>query len=333
MNNRTYEVFLKAQAHCTDILKQTNIIVNDFLRKNGIKEENVCFVAVGSVGRLEALHASDLDFIPLLVDKKALEEFQPFDKDLRNLLSSNLNLKISEGADLTRSASVSELIEKKAIGGEKDNSTWLTKRVLVLTEGRQAGGAFPLKEIRNKILHAYSGSERTRGRHVLSLCNDVARYYRTLGIEYKAKVDILDKDWCTRNIKLRHSRKFWYFSLIISIVALAAKHPEGEKEYIEGLLDAFELPPYIRIFEAIGDKHGLVGELFDRYAWYLEFMSNKDHRKALTKVTHKDRYNPELSNPFPQMKLNSDMLAVEILRIINSLDSYMKQRVFDWFLF
>lgn len=161
----------------------------------------------------------------------------------------------------------------------------------------------------------------------------MARYYRTLGIEYKAKVDILDKDWCTRNIKLRHSRKFWYFSLIISVVSLAARHPEGEREYVNGLLQAFELPPYIRIFKAIGDKHGiLLGDLFERYAWYLEFMSNKEHRKALAKITHTERYNAELSNPFPQMKLNSDMLAVDILRIINSLEAYMQRRIFDWFL-
>lgn len=66
MNHRTYEVFLKAQKHCTDILNKTSIVVNDFLRKKGIREDDVCFVAVGSVGRLEALQASDLDFIPLL---------------------------------------------------------------------------------------------------------------------------------------------------------------------------------------------------------------------------------------------------------------------------
>lgn len=325
---------MKAHKHCTDIIDKTSTVVNDFLRQKKINKDNVCFVAVGSVGRLEALQASDLDFMPILKDKNSLEEYLPHDKAFRSVLRSNLGLKISEGADLTRCASINDLIDKQSIGGDKDNSTWLTKRVLVLTEGKQAGGAFPLKEIHKKILHAYSGSERTRGRHVLSLCNDVARYYRTLGIEYKAKVDVLDKDWCTRNIKLRHSRKFWYFSLIISIVALAAKHPEGEKEYIEGLLDAFQLPPYIRVFKAIYDKHGmLLGELFDRYAWYLEFMANKDHRKALMEVTHKERYNPELSNPFPQMKLNSDMLAVDILRIINSLDSYMQKRIFDWFLF
>ena len=54
----------------------------------------------------------------------------------------------------------------------------------------------------------------------LSLCDDVARSYLTLCIEYKAKVDVYDKDSCTRNIKLRHSRNL-YISLIIPTISIA----------------------------------------------------------------------------------------------------------------
>lgn len=333
MNARTYEVYSKAQRYCIGVLDQASQIIDDYLSQRGVNKDNICFVAVGSVGRFEALQASDLDFIPILKDKDTLKNFLEHDREIRNLLRSGLNLKISKGEDLTKCIDLDSLTSQEAIGGNKDSSTLLTKRILVLTEGRQIAGNLRLQEIRRKILSSYAGAERTRGRHVLSLCNDIARYYRTLCIEYKAKVDLYDKDWCTRNIKLRHSRKFWYFSLIISTISLAATHPEGEQVYFDGLLKAFEVPPYLRIFYALGEKHGvLLGKLLERYAWYLEFMSNSTHREALAKITHAERYNSNLGNPFPQMKLNSDMLANDMFQIINGLEGFMQQRIYEWFL-
>jgi hypothetical protein len=88
-------------------------------------------------------------------------------------------------------------------------------------------GSLEIEAIRRRILEAYA-EERTSGRHVLSFCNDIARYYNTLCIEYKAKIDEEGKDWCTRNMKLRHSRKLWYFSNILSIVNVSEAHPLGE---------------------------------------------------------------------------------------------------------
>jgi hypothetical protein len=132
------------------------------------------------------------------------------------------------------------LTAAESIGGDKDASSALTKRILILTEGKQAGGNLPLDEVRRAVMGAYAGADRSRGRHVLSLCNDIARYYRTLCIEYKAKVDDPDKDWCTRNVKLRHSRKFWYFSCLMTFVAVADSNPQGDDQYINGLLDYFK---------------------------------------------------------------------------------------------
>src|SRR5208283_74472 len=127
-----------------------------------------------------------LDIIPVLKSNETSARFATHDKDIRALLHDNLEIKVSKGDDLTRFAEIGEFTDPDTIGGDKDDSTRLTKRILVLTEGRQAGGNYSLQEIRRQILCAYAGAERTRGRHVLSFCNDVARYYRTLCIEYKA---------------------------------------------------------------------------------------------------------------------------------------------------
>lgn len=110
---------------------------------------------------------------------------------------------------------------------------------------------------------------------MLSLCNDIGRYYRTLCIEYKAKIDVEDKDWCTRNLKLRHSRKLWYFSSMMSIVALADTYPDGQETYTLELLRACELSPMLRLVNSISDEHRrLARQILDRFAWFLEFMSD-----------------------------------------------------------
>ena len=163
---------------------------------------------------MEALEASDFDFVPVTWDDATLKAYVSHDRPLRDELRKGLGVKVSAGQDLTSPVSITSLVEPDCIGGTKDNSGALTKRILILTESRQVAGGFDLGEIRRALLDAYASEDRTSGRHVLSLCNDIARYYKTLCIEYKAKIDDEEKDWCTRNMKLRHSRKFWYFANI-----------------------------------------------------------------------------------------------------------------------
>jgi len=185
----------------------------DFLIKKEINQDEICFVAIGSVGRYEALKASDLDILPIIKKKETLIEYKKYDNDLRNELGERLQIKISKGKDLTQCTLIDDIIDPSTIGDENDSSSALTKRVLTLTESTQICGGYDLNEVRNEILQIFARYERTSGKHVLSFCNDIARYYRTLFIEYKAKIDNRAKDWCTRNMKLQHSRKFWYFVL------------------------------------------------------------------------------------------------------------------------
>jgi hypothetical protein len=308
-------------------------VVRPFLKQRKIAPEDLCCVAVGSVGRFEALQASDIDLIPVTRTTDALAHFRPHDKDLRKAIADKLQIKVSQGEDLTRCVSLDELTDPETIGGGKDDSSALTKRILILTEGKQAGGKLSLTEVRRAVLQAYAGQERTRGRHVLSLCNDLARYYRTLCIEYKAKADDPDKDWCTRNMKLRHSRKFWYLSCMLAVIALAESNPQGDEPYIEGLLEAFDQSPVQRLIEAVGEQHrGTVGRLTESFTWFLDFMASQEHRAKLEEIPHKDRYEMRLDNPFHAVKLNSDRLHQEMLLLIDSLPAHQRHRLLSWFL-
>lgn len=182
--------------------------------------------------------------------------------------------------------------------------------------------------MRRQILQAYGSQDRTSGRHSLSLCNDIARYYRTLCIEYKAKADEKDTDWCSRNLKLRHSRKVWYFANIIAIVKLAEDHPRGKEDYNDELLTIFEKPPIVRLGDALRQSQPIeLGRLLEAYSLFLEFMSNNDNRRALAIVPHESRYQLRADNPFPAMKFNSDLLHRHIVQIINCLPETTRQRV------
>jgi hypothetical protein len=290
-------------------------------------------VAVGSVGRREALRASDLDFIPILKDSDALKVYQEFDGQIRERIAQVANLKVSRGEDLTKAITLEHLTKKETIGGDEDSDTCLTKRVLILSESAQCGGGISIGDVRNRVLDAYAESERTSGRHILSLCNDLARYYRTLCINYKARVDIEEKAWAPRNAKLRHSRKFWYFSNALTIAELATSRPSGDVEYKRELLERLAAPPAMRlILAANAGKHtARLATILERYSFFLDFMSEQGNRDALADIEHGERY-ATTHSAYISLKLNSDVLHSEMMALLMEMDGKTRQTVLDWFL-
>ena len=328
------EVYQRADEWSNKIITDAKEIIETFADSKSQRLDDLCFIVVGSVGRNEALDASDMDIVPVARNEKALETYMSYDQEVRQALRKKLDIDVSKGQELTRPDFIDSLVDPESIGGPKDTSQCLTKRILILTEGRQVAGGYPQRDISQGILDAYGNRERSSGRHTLSLCNDIARYYRTLCIEYKTKADVEGADWCSRNLKLRHSRKIWYFANMISIAELAESHPEGEREYNDKLLQRFFKPPIARLCEAVLKTQPVeTVHLLEVYAFFLEFMSVDKNRIALSKIEHGARYDIDLQNPFPMMKFNSDLLHHHMVRIIDGLPNSTRQHVFDWFLF
>lgn len=325
----TIDTFGRSQRTSERLLAQAQSVLSAYCSSHDLSEEDVCFFCVGSVGRQEALDASDVDFIPVVRDNDVVQPFMQQDEQIRMALSSALQVRVSKGQDLTRIVTLPALTDADSIGGDHDDSSQLTKRILLLTEAAQAGGRLPAVTVRKAILNAYAGAVRSRGRHVLSLCNDLARYYRTLCIEYKAKIDVAAKDWATRNMKLRHSRKLWYLSCILATVAAAAHYPEGQENYTDYLLDAFSLPPWRRLLEAVPGCRGAAGRVLDDFAWFVDFMGTNDNRMQLAAVDHSKRNENAL---FKKCKENSDQLHQHMIDLIDSLEPGFRRKVLDWFL-
>jgi hypothetical protein len=326
------DIFERAKTHSDNLVYRVKDMVSAFLNEHCLRGDGLCFVLIGSVGRKEALQASDIDFVPIAADQASLDQYAPLDQKLRARITEVLATKVSKGEELTKPTMIGYLIAPESIGGDSDSSAQLTKRVLLLTESVQAGGALCLRDIRSKLLDAYADKERTRGRHVLSLCNDISRYYKTLCIEYKSKIDEKQLDWCTRNVKLRHSRKLWFFANIMAVSALAEQHPQGDDAFRIALLDAFEKPPIVRLAHSIEGQRLALGRLLESYAYFLDFMSREENRTALSKVDHEKRYEMKLSNPFPSMKFNSDLIHAEIMAIMEELGMSMRSRIMSWFM-
>jgi hypothetical protein len=333
LNDRAWKTLESAQNYCEQLIQKVTAVTNAYVAQHALDAADISFVVVGSVGRFEALQASDLDFTPVLRTPQALERFQPHDQPLRAKLRDQLGVDVSKGEELTAPAALEDLSSAGLIGAKEDSSDKLTRRILILTEGKQAGGAFPIEGIRRKILEAYSGEDRSRGRHVLSLCNDLARYYRTVCIEYKSKVEGREEKWGIRNMKLRHNRKFWFLSCVLTIVSLAQTNPQGDEPYVRGLLAAFERPPFQRLFDAVGERlQGQAGRVVEPFAWFIEFTSDKDRRAALEAVLWNTRYDMDLNNPFHAAKFNSDRMHQEMLSLIDSLSPDQRHRILSWFL-
>ncbi len=272
----------EAAEHCKKQRETVASIVDTALNERGFDRNLVGIVVVGSVGRDEALPGGgpDVDLIPVLSDAEACRRFRDGDNSLERVIRARvgeeLGIEVSKGEDLTATSALPELSDVSNIGTKTDSSSLLTRRVLLLTEGQLAGGRLEMDAVRKSILAGYSSEERTRGRHVLSFCNDVARYYRTLCVEYKGRVDGEGKAWATRNMKLRHSRKVWYFANMLMMASLrlaAVEEADVEREFLERV----QLPPVRRLIEALPKHlHPACRELVERFLSFLEFMATSD---------------------------------------------------------
>jgi hypothetical protein len=119
----------------------------------------------------------------------------------------------------------------------------------------------------------------------------------------------------------------------MAVVKVADSNPQGDEQYIAGLLEAFDKPPVQRLFNAVREEHcGIAGRISDPFAWFLEFMAKQAHRDKLAQIAHYKRYEMVLDNPFPAVKFNSDRLHEEILSLIESLPAHQRQRILSWFL-
>lgn len=288
------------------------------------------WVVTGSLGRLEALEASDVDLMLLIPSGLKAGDFKDLDQTIRAKLREALKIKVSNGENLTSPTSQEDIASPSRIGGDHDNVTFLTKRILLLTESRAIGRPEPRLAFRDAIFKAYFERAQTKGRHLLSLINDLTRYYRTVCVDYKSRIDHERKPFAARNMKLRHSRKYWFFSTMMATVAAAARFEHNlDRAEIEAksLLDK---TPTERLLGSLEQANMLQHAVV--ICWYNRFLGligDPRVRTELESTSHAERYR---SDAFRELKENSDNLHLAMLEIIEALPPHWRRHLLSHFL-
>jgi hypothetical protein len=207
--------------------------------------EFICVYVVGSYGRMEA-HASLSDFEWITVyDERlvAVEEARRFQADLTGYFADVFGRSaLSINKTFGEICSIGDLCTN--VGGEADTNRTLTFRMLVLAEGTPLLRNAAYEKILQGLAETYSGSF-TAGHRLLSLATDLARYWRTLRIDYKHKVDEDRKPWAVRNLKLRSYRRFWFFSSAMHFLAFGPRINYAERQ-------RFHVPDVVAFMQTMG---------------------------------------------------------------------------------
>jgi hypothetical protein len=297
------------------------------------------YAVIGSLGRMEAgSDESDADLILLCDSREATisDEARHTDGVLRDLIRRKLGIKVSQGQQMTSPTSVDSIADAKLIGGENDNVNLLTKRILLLLESRAVVRPERVEKTRRGIFNAFSEASVTAGKHLESLANDIGRYYRTVCVDYKSRVDHEGKPWAIRNVKLRHRSKYLYFSTMLAMVGATTTGRADEEVY-----EQLSMTPTERLVVAL-ERTGLLsatGNGATDVRRYLSIVAHLNHfvsrlgepavRAELEKIDYDSRHS---SAAFRDLRQNSRSLSDAMLAIIYDLPKEMRDHLLRLFL-
>jgi hypothetical protein len=270
--------------------------------------------ALGSLGRLEASRESDLD-LAFVYDGDHLDQAQAQSARARVIEAL---YSLGAGLDIPEKT-FNQAIDLRSltcnIGGRFDTNETLTYRALLLTEGAcLAGDGLAIKRA---VFRAYADAPISRGRFLASLGNDLHRYYRTLCMDYRHKVEELDKSWAIRVLKLRHSRKLWHLAnLALQCWTVDAIADDAERD--AALAAHIDWPSLLRIAAAL--EHFGAPELaraaflcFDRF---LAALARADVRRELAGLEYERRRE---SSSYRELHDNATQLDAAAAAIVDVL--------------
>jgi hypothetical protein len=191
----------------------------------GISTPDASIMVAGSLGRFEVTSESDIDWT-YLIDGEA---------DLRhqvNVIDANARIEKlvtnKPGREGVFGALVFSHTLLQFIGGQDDTNSNLTPRILMLLESKPVGRQDAYKRVVEVVLERYLTGDHgwTHSRTELGiprfLYNDIARYWRTVTVDFAYKQWTRDnKGWALRKVKLRLARKLTYAAGMLYCFSLA----------------------------------------------------------------------------------------------------------------
>jgi predicted nucleotidyltransferase len=271
----------------------------------GLDSEDTSVVVSGSLARDEFTEGSDIDWT-LLIDGSA----DPKHYDLVGRIDALIRKPEIKptGAEGTFAAMVfsHDLIHQ--IGGEDDTNRNTTRRLLLLLESQAVGREDAYEWVARHILDRYLLEDRglwraSKYRVPRFLQNDIARYWRTLAVDFAYKLRTRSgKGWAIRNIKLRMSRKLIYVSGLLACFRChfdysdpeateIFRDPKRHKEVVEHLRNVFAMTP-LEIVAGVLLKYphldSAAQSIFDSYDKFLGIVADQQKRKHLEELNEGD---------------------------------------------
>ena len=257
-------------------------------------------VVFGSLARGEFTDGSDIDWT-LLVDGTAA----PYHQDAAQRISSRLEeMKLAAPSSQGPFGSMTfshELLHN--IGGDDDTNRNTTQRLLLLLESAPVGRERAAYDrVVSNVLARYVeedivGPGDSAYRVPRFLQNDVARYWRTMAVDFAHKRRVRGQGWALRNAKLRLSRKLMYTAGLVSCFscdsafrARTRSQPWHEaqqvEEYLAGLVRTTPLDIVAGVvLYYFGECSGPGSRLFGAYDEFLGMLHDEEIRKHLKSLS------------------------------------------------
>lgn len=269
--------------------------------------------ALGSLGRLEASAESDLD-LAFIYDGARVSPAEA------GRLRERVIACLCDGFDVPQKTfdhAVDLRSLTRNIGGRVDTNETLTYRALLLTEGAWLAGAG--RDTKHTVFRTYADAQISRGRFLTSLGNDLHRYYRTLCMDYRHKVEELDKSWAIRVLKLRHSRKLWHLAnLALQCWAVDAIDDDAARDV--SLAARVGWPSLLRLLTAL--EHFGAPELArEPFLCFDQFLAALATAEIRDELLHLDYERREASDIYRELHANATRLDAAAEQIVDLLFS------------
>jgi predicted nucleotidyltransferase len=256
-------------------------------------------VVFGSLARRELTSGSDLDWA-LLLDGQADPQHHDSARKIRRKLEQLKRIEPGATGAFGGLTNSHDLIHK--IGGLDDTNVNLTQRNLLLLESVTIGDGEAYDRVIRNVLRRYIEEDLGRSgddpyRVPRFLLNDIARYWRTLAVDFAQKRrDREGAKWALRTAKLRMSRKLIYAAGLMICYSCTRISKGGTAEarqvsiihvvkHLETMVAKTPLDILAGTILDYSDEIGSAGKkLFGAYDVFLAVLDDPDKRTRLEKL-------------------------------------------------